>query len=327
MNNKNKTRLRQLTGFLLAVMAFFSSAFTRQTGSLNFNAFDVISAVNLLRASYGLPVLTINAALMAAAQSHSEYQASIRTSSHADAYGNIVTGRVIASGYGSGADIVAGENVAALTIGTENSVSIIVNEIWADPVHRGAMLNPKYTDIGVGVASDGSMVYITLNVAGINGGAATTPAAQAGAVGGGMNPPILPRVTSTPLADGTVYHLVGYGQTLGTIAGMYGVTVQQLVDRNNVDPDRIYAGQKLWIMKVNTPTTPPTELPSLTTIPTESLTATFTLEPDLTITPQHEPPAENNTRNLGMVIIFLIMGCFLLYMLIIWSKPSNSVHP
>jgi LysM repeat protein len=112
-----------------------------------------------------------------------------------------------------------------------------------------------------------------LNVAGINGGAATTPAAQAERWGG-MNPPILPRVTSTPLADGTVYHLVGYGQTLGTIAGMYGVTVQQLVDRNNVDPDRIYAGQKLWIMKVNTPTTPPTELPSLTTIPTESLTAT-----------------------------------------------------
>jgi uncharacterized protein YkwD len=156
MNNKNKTRLRQLTGFLLAVMAFFSSAFTRQTGSLNFNAFDVISAVNLLRASYGLPVLTINAALMAAAQSHSEYQASIRTSSHADAYGNIVTGRVIASGYGSGADIVAGENVAALTIGTENSVSIIVNEIWADPVLEVPCLtrNHRYRR---GVASDGSM--------------------------------------------------------------------------------------------------------------------------------------------------------------------------
>lgn len=311
----------------MAGLVIFCSAFTNQTGSLNFSAFDVINAVNLLRASSGLPELQVNTSLMAAAQSHSEYQAAISTSSHADAAGGIVTGRVAASGYGSGAEIVAGENVAALTIGIDNSVSIIVNEIWADSVHRGAMLNPKYTDIGVGVACDETMVYITLNVAGLKGGTAPAPTSQGGTIGGEANPPVLPRVTSTPLADGTVYHLVGYGQTLGTIAGMYGVTVQQLVDRNNVDPDRIYAGQKLWIMKVDTPTAAPTELPTLTTVPTESPSATNTLEPTITKTPPPDPPADINTRNLGMVIIFLFMGGFLFYVLIVWSKPSNGVRP
>ncbi len=311
----------------MAGLVIFCSAFTHQTGSLNFSAFDVINAVNLLRASNGLSELQVNTSLMAAAQSHSEYQAAISTSSHADAAGGIVTGRVAASGYGSGAEIVAGENVAALTIGIDNSVSIIVNEIWADSVHRGAMLNPKYSDIGVGVACDETMVYITLNVAGLKGGTAMAPAGQAGSVGGGVNPPVLPRVTSTPQADGTVYHLVGYGQTLGTIAGMYGVTVQQLVDRNNVDPDRIYAGQKLWIMKVDTPTAVPTDLPTLTTFPTESPAATFTPVPALTQTPPPAPPADVNTRNLGMVMIFLFMGGFLFYVLIVWSKPSNGVHP
>ena len=327
MNECGKTGLRHLTGVLLAGLVVFCSAFSRQTGSLNFSAFDVISAVNLLRVSNGLPELQINPAIMAAAQTHSEYQAAISTSSHADAAGGIVTGRVSASGYGSGAEILAGENVAALTIGTENSVSIIVNEIWADPVHRGAMLNPKYTDIGVGVACDAEMVYITLNVAGLKGGTATASPGLSGEAAGGINPPVLPRVTSTPLADGTVYHLVGYGQTLGTIAGMYGVTVQQLVDRNNVDPDRIYAGQKLWIMKVDTPTSAPTDLPTSTIVPTEVPTQTITLVPTTPPTLTPAPPEDIDTRNLGMVIIFLLMGGFLFYVLIVWNKPSNGVHP
>lgn len=327
MIGRNKTGLRILTGVVLCGLGLLCSAFTRQTGSLNFSAFDVISAVNLLRASNGLPELQINTALMAAAQSHSEYQASISTSSHADAAGGIVTGRVSASGFGSGAEILAGENVAALTIGTENSVSIIVNEIWADSVHRGAMLNPKYTDIGVGVACDAEMVYITLNVAGLKGGTATASVGQPGVAVGGTNPPVLPRVTSTPLADGTVYHLVGYGQTLGTIAGMYGVTVQQLIDRNNVNPDLIYAGQKLWIMKVDTPTTLPTDLPTSTTVPTEIPSPTITSGPTIPPTATRVPPESVDTRNLGMVIIFLFMGASLFYVLIVWSKPSNGVHP
>jgi LysM repeat protein len=306
----------------MAVLLFFGTGLIRQTGSLNFTAYDVIDAVNNLRSASGRPALQINPALMASAQSHSEYQASVSQSSHSD-----VSSKAAANGYGSGAEFVAGENVAALTIGTENSVSIIINEIWADSVHRGAMLNPKYTDIGVGLACDDTMVYITLNVAGLKAGTSSPPGTQPAPEANSTLPPVLPRVTSTPMADGTVIHIVGYGQTLGTIAGMYGVTVQQLVDRNNIDPDKIYAGQKLWIMKVPMPSVTVTAEPTLTLPPSPTPEPSITSLPSATATAEPSPPREIDTRNLGIAFIFLLMGGFVIYLLFHWDKPSRSIHP
>jgi LysM repeat protein len=308
------------------VLVIALTGFTRQSSSLNFTAYDVIDAVNSLRSAKGLPVLKINGALMAAAQAHSEYQAASHQSSHSDASGSSATGRVAASGYSSGAEFLAGENVASLTIGTDNSVSIIMNEIWADAVHLGAMLNPKYTDIGVGVAVDDTMAYVTLNVAGLKN--STTPASGGQTVEAGQSPlpPVLARVTSTPLPDGTVIHVVGYGQTLGTIATMYGVSIQELVDRNHIDPDKIYAGQKLWIMRAVIPTVTPTTLPSLTASPTDTPLPEMSLSPTETITPTPAGVTSINTRELGIGLIFFALGGFLVYLIFQWSRLSKSVH-
>lgn len=315
------------TGLIVAVLLFFGSGFIRQTGSLNFTAYDVVDAVNSLRSASGRSALQINAALMSAAQTHSEYQAGASQSSHSDASGGGVASRVAASGYGSGAEFLAGENVASLTIGTDNSVSIIINEIWADSVHRGAMLNPKYTDIGVGVACDDTMVYVTLNVAGLKAGTSTTPGTQPATEANSTLPAVLPRVTSTPMADGTVIHIVGYGQTLGTIAGMYGVTIQQLVDRNNIDPDKIYAGQKLWIMKVDIPSVTVTLEPTFTPSPSTTPEPSTTPLPTATVTPEPPVPPEIDTRNLGIAFIFLLMGGFVVYLLFHGDKPSRPIQP
>jgi uncharacterized protein YkwD len=46
------------------------------------DAYQVIALVNAVRAAYGLPDYTANAALMSAAQAHSEYQASIGSATH-----------------------------------------------------------------------------------------------------------------------------------------------------------------------------------------------------------------------------------------------------
>jgi LysM repeat protein len=329
MDNMREEKIRRIcqnTSFfsvmVVTVLLFFGTGFIRQTGSLNFTAYDVIDAVNGLRSASGRPILQINEALMSAAQSHSEYQATVSQSSHSN-----VAGQAAAHGYGSGAEFVAGENVAALTIGTENSVSIIINEIWADSVHRGAMLNPKYTDIGVGVACDDTMVYITLNVAGLKAGTQTNPGTQPATQANSTLPPVLQRVTSTPMADGTVIHIVGYGQTLGTIAGMYGVTIQQLVDRNNIDPDKIYAGQKLWIMKVDIPSATSTGEPTLTAAPSKTPEPSATPLPSATATAEPTVPPEIDTRNLGIAFIFLLMGGFVVYLLFHWDKSSRSIQP
>ena len=66
------------------------------------SASEVISLVNQLRTTNGLPPYQVNAALMASAQGHSNYQASIRTITHTGAGGSDPKGRAAAAGYGGG---------------------------------------------------------------------------------------------------------------------------------------------------------------------------------------------------------------------------------
>jgi LysM repeat protein len=310
-------------GFLITIFGF-----TIQADSPDFSAYDVINAVNNLRISQGLNPLQINATIMSVAQAHTDYQAITRRSSHADSAGGIVNDRVAASGYGAGNKFVAGENVANLDLGITDAVPIIVNEIWADAGHRGAMLNPKYQDIGVGVASDGKMVYVTLNLAGIvssgSGAIQATSAASTSLqpTGGVVGiPGILPLVTSTPMADGSVYHIVGYGQTLGTIARIYQVDVKDLVRLNNIDPDKIYAGQKLWIKKVAisspSPSSTHANLETLETAPTGTMIPSEIPLSTTTSTPTPLPPSEPaNTREIGIIAIFIFFTAVLVFLLI-----------
>jgi LysM repeat protein len=327
-----KVILFSIRSLLFLVLLFTIYGFSSQTAGPDFSAYDVINAVNNLRISQGLNPLQINATIMSVAQAHTDYQAITRRSSHADSSGGIVNDRVAASGYGAGNKFVAGENVANLDLGITDAVPIIINEIWADAGHRGAMLNPKYQDIGVGVASDGKMVYVTLNLAGIvSSGSGAIQATSAVSTtlqptsGGAGIPGILPLVTSTPLTDGSVYHIVGYGQTLGTIARIYQVDVKDLVRLNNIDPDKIYAGQKLWIKKVAftspspSPSTSPANLvtgempPTGTIVPSELPTSTTTTTPTPTPLPPSEPA---NTREIGIIAIFIFFTAVLVFLLI-----------
>jgi LysM repeat protein len=50
------------------------------------------------------------------------------------------------------------------------------------------------------------------------------------------------------LAEEPLYHTVSWGETLSSIARLYGVTVQAIVDANQLkSPNTIYVGQKLLI--------------------------------------------------------------------------------
>jgi LysM repeat protein len=321
--------------FISILFIFFSQiffyGFTSQINGADFSAFDLINEVNNVRSSRGLQVLQINSILMNVAQSHSDYQASIHRSSHAGRSGEIVNDRVTAAGYGSGEKIVAGENVASLDTGVTNMLPIIVYEIWSDSGHLGAMINPKYQDIGVGIATDEKIVYVTLNLGGIfsgNLGQKTTPASIQGPLtlqpaDASSNPLILPLFTSTPMENGTVHHTVGYGQTLSTISRIYQVDIKEIIRLNQIDPDRIYSGQILLI-RTGIPILP-TGTPTATLLP--PVPPTFTATPNPSGTPTEISKLESepvDTRQIGVISIFILFAVMIVLILLSIQQKRPS---
>ncbi len=313
-------------GTCLLLLLLVGPGLTGFKEGADFTANDMINAVNIVRASRGLAPVQANPILMAVAQDHSEFQAANHQSSHSGRTGGIVTDRVAASGYSGGRSFVAGENVASLDLRVTDMLPIIVNEIWADSVHRGAMVNPKYHDAGVGIAADDEMVYVTLNLAGITGEAPAPTgevlAPTSGSAATGL-PPVLPLVTVTAGPDGSVYHTVGYGQTLGTIARIYGVEVNELVQLNQINPDQIYTGQRIFIKKVDIPVINATPNPTSTQYvePSATITETLTITP-VQATPS-PPPAPVDTRKTGIMIIFFLLIIVLLLLMFTGIKINH----
>lgn len=218
---------------------------------------QLIAEVNALRASYGLPAYEVNNALMAAAQSHSEYQASIGTWTHSGPGGSRPHDRAVAAGYGGGAQVYVSENVAT---GVDLSPSTTVYQMWQDAVHLETMISSSYRHIGAGVAvADDGWVYYTIDVGYVAGnpGDGPQPAALP-TLPGGTPPPtaiaLVPITVATPKPDGAIIHVVQYGQFLENIAKAYEISLQELLEKNYLNQDTvIYPGDKLLIQPSTTP--------------------------------------------------------------------------
>ena len=117
----------------------------------------------------------------------------------------------------------------------------------------------------------------------------------------------------TPEADGHYYHTIKSGETLSGIAGLYGVTLGELMAWNALNADSvILAGQKLLLL-----VTPP---PTSTALPTQTFTPTPirpSATPSVTLLPTETPiPAETESTgglSLGLItgVIVLLVGGFL----------------
>ncbi len=249
--------------FLLAAVFVLPVTERVEAQSAPFNAYDLIGAVNALRADHGLPEFNINGSLMASAQAHTEYQAANQTMTHYGPGGNTANERAQAAGYVGRVS----ENIAAYSVGYDEMLTWVVYEAWSDEVHMNTMINPQYKDVGAGVVVGGDRVYVTLD-AGWPEGRYDLPTRQTWTPGGTAD--ILDFsstlvfeaiIISTPNPDGSLVHVVGYGQSLIGIAGAYGVSIADLQTLNNINPDQIYDGQKLIIRQAVTPTItqPPTQ--------------------------------------------------------------------
>ena len=232
------------------------------------SAYDIISAVNFLRATYSLAPLTTNTSLMVSAQSHTDYLASIGyaniTNGHVGADGTDALDRAIAAGYpvAQGIDV---QDCWAYMGNTAPSSRLFSDvNIWNDSIHMAYILHENGKDVGVGVTEKDGFVYYDLVISFIFGSGSNTstiPLAITPRVS--TTPQVVPVAISTPDTDGSIKHIVQPGQALWSIAITYGTTVEQLQALNNLSANAvIYEGETLLIRLANTPTPSPTITPT-----------------------------------------------------------------
>lgn len=320
---KTKVFFRTLPWLIIVVSLCVPGYPASATKSLS-SAYDLIAAVNGLRAARGLPAYQVNGALMAAAQRHSEYQAATGTATHTGKGGSNAKSRAIAAGYGDGAAVNVTENIAmGMNMTPQQALSV-----WQDAVHMATMLSAAYTDAGAGVATSGDMVYYTLDVGYVSGevgsGAgesSSASAAKSASVTRSAATVVMPIQRATPLADGSLVHIVGEGQTLWAIAATYKVKLPELLAVNHLnEKSLIHPGDHLiikaaqWsptdtvtVSETVTATVPATNIPLPTKLPsTPPATETST------VTPSETPVAAPAVSGIQVdPALMMIIGLFL----------------
>ena len=103
----------------------------------------VLELTNIERAKAGLKPLTLNNRLAQAAQGHSDSMAADDFFSHTGADGSDIGDRIKDSGYKYSR---AGENIAA----GQQTAEGVVRGWMNSPGHRANILNPNFTEIGIG---------------------------------------------------------------------------------------------------------------------------------------------------------------------------------
>jgi len=292
---------------------------------------DLVAAVNAYRAVNGYYMLNPHTLVFQAAQTHAEWIVDTGQGGHIGAGGSDETVRVSWTGYGGGAQIQCDENWAG-----GRTIDDALYGAWSDWTHQEVMLNQwgnLYTDIGGGVAEwgDGRYVFI-LNVCKVIGQEASgdVPDTNNGNPADAIPPTpdlsnyIYGVVTATPQYDGTVIHVVQYGQSLESIADAYGVTVEELRTLNGFTPDftAIWPDDEL-VIKEGTGETAPTATKTAEVPPeATALTATATIrvpttaQPTATLTTETEVNNEQPPLTAGLLLV-IFCGLGLVIMVVV----------
>jgi uncharacterized protein YkwD len=122
--------------------------------SISSDAQEVLTLVNQRRAEAGLRPLRIQSQLQQSAQKYAEQMAGTSSFSHTGTDGSTPFSRMAAAGYRG---TMMGENIAR---GFSNAESVML--AWMNSAgHRANILNPGYTEIGIGVATgQGGMNWV-----------------------------------------------------------------------------------------------------------------------------------------------------------------------
>jgi LysM repeat protein len=270
--------------------------------------YEVLAEINGLRIANGMTPLAENQYLNIAAQNHANWIASTLQGGHTGEGGSSPADRALAVGYGGGARVSVTENWAR---GPGLTAYSCVYDMWApSSAHISNMLTTWHNEFGAGVALDtqGMTVYV-VKFAHEVGSAPPQPTSAPSGPAVTQAPLIQSVVTATPNPDGSVIHVVQFGQTLWAIAESYEISMIKLLEQNYLTEDSaIFPEQKLLIIPANleveeeegeTPTPTPTEEPT----PTPTATRTPWPRSD-TATPMPTPTEALNPRGNVLVNIF-----------------------
>ncbi len=267
-----------------------------------YSANEVIAEVNALRASQDLPLYEANSILMTIAQDQADYMARTGVLKHFGPDGSRPYQRALKAGYPVAGDLTFGglfsENIHAAA---DLSPSEVVMIWQRDPNDLDTMISIEYKDIGVGVASENEISYYVLDAGASTGGSNTgsstlLPDGTSSQVSG-TQPAIV--LTTTPVEDGSVYHVVQPEEALWSIALAYETTVEELKKINRLSSDAIIVGQKLLVHRVEKVTeTPAATLTVTLGIPTSTASRPMTPTITSTSTPLPTPPASRQSGGL-----------------------------
>lgn len=139
-------RLGLVVAGLLALVASFTYRNADDAAATPSDEADFVAALNVVRADAGLPPFTVNVELADLARDHAQEMA--------DA-GEIFHANPISAGY-TGPWSKIGENV-----GVGADVTVLVDAFVASPGHYANVIDPAFTEIGVGVVWRDNALYTT----------------------------------------------------------------------------------------------------------------------------------------------------------------------
>ncbi len=273
------------------------------------SAYELLDAVNALRASHGLAPYQSNPILMGIAQAQAEYLLSAGIMTHIGPDGSRPYQRALAAGYMVAGDLSQGgffsENITA---GSAQTAEEAVQVWMGDAPHLNTMLSTTLQDAGAGVAVSG-YTYLYVLDAGLSTGG--TPVAYTPVHPIQNTPAIIP---NTPNPDGSIVHIVQPGDSLGSISVAYNVALADILKLNNLTlKSVIYADQKIIISTGFTPTpTQPTGTPTIRPTITDWPTSTFTpADTPVLFTPTRTRsaglPQSTATGTVAVIVVVAVM--------------------
>jgi LysM repeat protein len=290
--------------------------------SPNFTALELIAEVNELRVAENLPPYQSNSILMSISQTHADFIAGVGLVTHFDAAGVPPFRRAIAAGYSVAGDLSQG-GFFRESIGS--GAGLTVSEViatWQEDVNDSkTLLSTTLTDVGAGMAVVDGVTYYVLN-AGTSTGSSATPSPTS------LSGTASAMLVSTPLEDGTVYHMAQANEALWSIARNYNTTVEELKLLNALTTDEIFEGQKILIRRPVVATITSTVAATATFgIPTSTATQPITPTVTSTATPLPVPPTSRESG--GIVVAGIVFAALVVAGLGTWlgGKKQKPVEP